>query len=90
MDNVVGASQLQLYALTTHIISEYKHNPLLILWTDHMRDILPRKQYMIYVMLVEAYHRKGGSKVQMTIQYMLINNYIHYHSDILVRQFLMR
>ena len=90
MDSIVGASQLQLYALTMHIIRGYQHKPLLILWNDHMRAILPRKKYMIYMMLVEAYHRKRGYEPQRSIQYMIIHNYIHYHSDILVRQFIMR
>ena len=90
MDNTVGASRVQLYALTAHIIRGYQHKPLLVLWNDYMRDILPRKQYMIYVMLVEAYHRRCGYESQRSMQYMIIHNYIHYHSDMLVRQFIMR
>jgi hypothetical protein len=90
MNSIVGASQLQLYALTTHIIRGYQHKTLLILWNDHMRNTLPRKQYMIYMMLVEAYHRKCDYEAQMTMQYMIIHNYIRYHSDLLVRQFIMR
>ena len=90
MDSIVGASHLRLYALTTYIIHERQHNILLTLWNDHMRDVLPRKQYMIYMMLVEAYRRRKSGEQPVTIQYMLINNYILYHSDTLVRQFLMR
>ena len=88
MYGLIGASQMRLYALTAHIIGIYEHGPLLLLWSDYMRSVLCRRQHMIYLMLVEAYRRDGIA--DPPIQYRLIDDYIHYHSDTLVRRFIMR